>query len=108
MAKFVCSVCGYVSENGAPDFCPQCKAPKEKFKEVAQSAGFACEHEVGVSLFGRVFADHGALHHLLHQGLVCITPILFDRHEGFPYPREALFSHFLLINTLYLHMFYVE
>lgn len=49
MAKFVCSVCGYVSENGAPDFCPQCKAPKEKFKEVVESAGFACEHEVGVA-----------------------------------------------------------
>ena len=34
MKKFVCSVCGYVHVgNEAPDFCPVCKAPKEKFKE---------------------------------------------------------------------------
>ena len=26
MAKFVCSVCGYVYEgDAAPEFCPQCK-----------------------------------------------------------------------------------
>ena len=32
MKKFVCAVCGYVYEGeSAPDFCPQCKAPKEKF-----------------------------------------------------------------------------
>lgn len=31
---FVCSVCGYLSENEAPDNCPICNAPKEKFFEV--------------------------------------------------------------------------
>ena len=32
MKKWVCSVCGYVHEgDSAPDFCPICKAPKEKF-----------------------------------------------------------------------------
>ena len=31
--KFVCTVCGYVHEgDAAPDFCPVCKAPAEKFK----------------------------------------------------------------------------
>ena len=31
MKKWVCSVCGYVHEGDtAPDFCPICKAPKEK------------------------------------------------------------------------------
>ena len=36
MKKFVCSVCGYVHEGEtAPDFCPICKAPKEKFVEQA-------------------------------------------------------------------------
>ncbi len=50
MKKFVCTVCGYVFEgNEAPDFCPQCKAPKEKFKEQVTGASFACEHEVGVA-----------------------------------------------------------
>ena len=30
--KFVCSVCGYVHEgDSAPERCPQCKVPAEKF-----------------------------------------------------------------------------
>ena len=34
MKKFVCSVCGYVHEgDSAPEACPVCKAPAEKFKE---------------------------------------------------------------------------
>ena len=50
MKKFVCTICGYIAEgNEAPDFCPQCKAPKEKFKEMVAGASFACEHEVGVA-----------------------------------------------------------
>ncbi|MBE6831628.1 MAG: NADH peroxidase [Ruminococcaceae bacterium] len=50
MKKFVCSVCGYVYEGEeAPDFCPQCKAPKEKFVEQSAEAPFACEHEVGIA-----------------------------------------------------------
>lgn len=50
MKKFVCGVCGYVHEGDeAPDFCPQCKAPKSKFKEVTASASYACEHEIGIA-----------------------------------------------------------
>ncbi|HHZ06321.1 MAG TPA: NADH peroxidase [Clostridiales bacterium] len=51
MKKFVCSICGYVHEGDeAPDFCPQCKAPKEKFKEVDDTKlSFAAVHEVGVA-----------------------------------------------------------
>ena len=49
MKKFVCSVCGYVFEGPeAPDFCPVCKAPKEKFKEQAGEREWAAEHVVGV------------------------------------------------------------
>ena len=33
MSKFVCTVCGYIAEGAAPDFCPVCKAPKDKFVE---------------------------------------------------------------------------
>ena len=51
MKKFVCSVCGYVHEgDSAPEFCPQCKVPAEKFKE--QKSGemsWAAEHVVGVA-----------------------------------------------------------
>ena len=50
MKKFVCTVCGYIHEGDqAPDFCPLCKAPKEKFNEVNEGASFACEHEIGVA-----------------------------------------------------------
>lgn len=50
MKKFVCSVCGYVYEGDEPpEKCPQCGAPKEKFKEQMKGTGFACEHEVGVA-----------------------------------------------------------
>lgn len=50
MKKFVCSVCGYVHEgNEAPDVCPQCQAPKEKFKEQGADKTWAAEHVVGVA-----------------------------------------------------------
>lgn len=50
MKKFVCNVCGYVHEgNEAPDFCPVCKAPKEKFTEQSGELTWAAEHIVGVA-----------------------------------------------------------
>lgn len=51
MKKFVCSVCGYVHEgNEAPDNCPQCKAPKEKFSEKVEGiSAWADEHKIGVA-----------------------------------------------------------
>ena len=50
MKKFVCSVCGYVfTGDEAPEFCPQCKAPKEKFVEQAGEKTWAAEHVVGVA-----------------------------------------------------------
>lgn len=50
--KFICTVCGYVHEGEhAPEICPQCKQPAEKFKELDQNAAFqwAAEHVVGVA-----------------------------------------------------------
>ena len=51
MAKFVCSVCGYVHEgSAAPERCPQCKVPAEKFTEVKENQrSWACEHVVGIT-----------------------------------------------------------
>lgn len=50
MKKFVCSVCGYVHEGeAAPDFCPICKAPKDKFIEQGGEMTWAAEHVVGVA-----------------------------------------------------------
>lgn len=37
MKLFKCSVCGYVHEGAdAPDVCPKCGAPKDKFIELSQ------------------------------------------------------------------------
>jgi rubrerythrin len=49
--KFVCSVCGYVFEgNEAPEQCPQCKSPKEKFSEKKEGLlQWADEHKIGVA-----------------------------------------------------------
>ena len=50
MAKYVCSVCGYVHEGDAPpEKCPQCKAPAKKFVEQAGEMTWAAEHVVGVA-----------------------------------------------------------
>ncbi len=51
MAKFICTVCGYVHEgDSAPEFCPQCKAPASKFKKQEENAmNWAAEHVVGVA-----------------------------------------------------------
>ena len=50
MKKWVCSVCGYVYEGEqAPEFCPQCKAPRSKFNEQVEGLSWACEHVIGVA-----------------------------------------------------------
>ena len=50
MAKFVCSVCGYVHEGDtAPEFCPICKAPAEKFTKQEGEMSWAAEHVLGVA-----------------------------------------------------------
>ena len=49
MAKYVCSVCGYVHEgDNPPAECPQCKAPASKFKKQEAEMSWAAEHVVGV------------------------------------------------------------
>ena len=50
MKKFVCSVCGYVHEgDSAPEVCPVCGAPAEKFIEQGGERSWAAEHVVGVA-----------------------------------------------------------
>ena len=50
MAKYVCTVCGYVYEgDAAPEFCPVCKAPAEKFKLQEGERYGLPEHVVGVA-----------------------------------------------------------
>ena len=50
MAKWVCSVCGYVHEGDeAPEVCPVCKAPASKFTKQDENLTWAAEHVVGVA-----------------------------------------------------------
>jgi len=50
--KWTCTICGFSHEgNEAPAQCPQCKAPKEKFKAAQSGSGkaWATEHVVGAA-----------------------------------------------------------
>ncbi len=48
--KFVCQVCGHVHEGDeAPEKCPVCKAPAEKFTKMDGEMSWAAEHAVGVA-----------------------------------------------------------
>ena len=50
MAKFVCSVCGYVYEgDAAPEVCPVCGVPAEKFIKQDAEMSWAAEHVVGIA-----------------------------------------------------------
>ena len=54
MAKFRCPVCGYIHEGDtAPERCPQCKVPGEKFIKLEENEDgplqFADEHVLGVA-----------------------------------------------------------
>ncbi|MBR4866809.1 MAG: NADH peroxidase [Clostridia bacterium] len=56
MKKYVCPVCGYVHEGeSAPEFCPQCKVPGEKFTIQSAEKTWAAEHVVGV---GKQFGEN--------------------------------------------------
>lgn len=48
--KFVCTVCGYIHEgDSAPEKCPQCKVPANKFNEMAAEQSYVTEHVIGVA-----------------------------------------------------------
>ena len=50
MKKFICTVCGYVHEgDSAPEKCPICKVPAEKFQEQVGEMTWADEHRIGVA-----------------------------------------------------------
>ena len=50
MAKYVCTVCGYVYEgDAAPAECPVCHAPADKFELQGEEMSWAAEHVVGVA-----------------------------------------------------------
>mgnify|MGYP003483916287 CR=1 FL=1 len=52
--KFRCTVCGYIHEgNEAPERCPLCKVPADKFVEIEEQSG---SDEI-FDLYGRKLND---------------------------------------------------
>ena len=51
MKKYICSVCGYIHEGeSAPERCPMCKVPSNKFNELQEGPiQFVQEHVIGVA-----------------------------------------------------------
>ena len=50
--KYICTVCGYIHEGDeAPEKCPLCGAPKDKFKELTpdEALKFVTEHQIGIA-----------------------------------------------------------
>lgn len=93
MKKFVCTVCGYVYEGTEPPAqCPQCKVPADKFKEMTESKGFACEHVVGIAKGVDPVVYEGLVNNFNGEctevGMYLAMSRVADR-EGYPEIAEA-------------------
>ena len=93
--KWICTVCGYVHEGEtAPERCPLCKVPADKFKLVEEEAlNFACEHEIGVAKGVDEEILKGLNDHFMGEctevGMYLAMSRQADR-EGYPEVAEAL------------------
>jgi rubrerythrin len=92
--KFICTVCGYVHEgDDAPDFCPQCKQPKSKFKEAESGPMvWADEHRIGIAKGADAEVLEGLKAHFTGEctevGMYLAMSRQADR-EGYPEVAEA-------------------
>lgn len=96
MKKFICTVCGYIHNGDTPPaFCPQCKQPVEKFKEVVETSGsleWADEHRIGVAKGVDSEIIDGLKAHFMGEctevGMYLAMSRQADR-EGYPEVAEA-------------------
>ena len=95
MAKFVCTVCGYVHEgDSAPEKCPMCGVPAEKFNKVEEGAAlsYADEHRIGVGADVDAEVKQGLKDHFIGEctevGMYLAMSRQADR-EGYPEIAEA-------------------
>ena len=95
MKKWICTVCGYVHEGEqAPEFCPQCKQPREKFKllEETDKLVWADEHRIGVAAGLNEEVVEGLRAHFMGEatevGMYLAMSRQADR-EGYPEVAEA-------------------
>ncbi|MDR1602321.1 MAG: NADH peroxidase [Tannerella sp.] len=93
--KFICTVCGYVHEGDeAPEFCPMCKQPRSKFREVTENGKlqFADEHVIGVAKGVDPVIIEGLKAHFMGEctevGMYIAMSRQADR-EGYPEIAEA-------------------
>ncbi len=103
--KYVCSVCGYTSENECPEKCPLCGASKDKFNKIeggsatvsaSQSASdkkvFADGHKIGVAKGVDEEVLKGLKEHFMGEctevGMYLAMSRQADR-EGYPEVAEA-------------------
>lgn len=93
--RFICTVCGYVHEGDeAPEFCPQCKQPKSKFKEMVadEALSWADEHRLGVAKGVDAEVLEGLKAHFMGEctevGMYLAMSRQADR-EGYPEIGEA-------------------
>lgn len=93
MARFVCSVCGYIFEgDAAPEKCPQCGAPASKFKKQEGDLEWSDEHVIGVAkgLDERIVKglQENFMGECTEVGMYIAMARQADR-EGFPEVAEA-------------------
>lgn len=95
--KFICTICGYIHEGEeAPETCPQCKQPKEKFKAYEEpKEGCLCwadEHRLGVAKGVDAEVLEGLQAHFMGEctevGMYLAMSRQADR-EGYPEIAEA-------------------
>ncbi len=94
MAKFVCSVCGYVHEgDSAPEKCPVCGVGPDKFSKMDETTqGWADEHKIGVGADVDAEVKQGLKDHFIGEctevGMYLAMSRQADR-EGYPEVAEA-------------------
>ena len=108
MKKFICTVCGYVYEGDeAPEFCPQCKQPRSKFKEVVESdeLDFVTEHHIGDGVVEDAEVMEGLKAHFMGEctevGMYLAMSRQADR-EGYPEVAKPL--NVMLGKRLNMHL----
>ena len=95
MSKFVCSVCGYSHEGEvAPEKCPLCGVPSDKFNKVDEKAGltWVTEHVIGVAQGQDPIVVQGLKDHFMGECTEVGMYLAMSRQaerEGYPEVAEA-------------------
>lgn len=92
--KFICTVCGHIHVGEtAPEVCPLCKQPKDKFVEYVETGlAWADEHRIGVAQGAPEEIMEGLKAHFMGEctevGMYLAMSRQADR-EGYPEVAEA-------------------